>query len=248
MSLPDPTLAIRAFEVVTELRSAADIGELDKIVRPVLAEMGLAHFASARFYQFDGSEAPAFLHGRLPGEWVRRYANRRYSGQSPIARQMLSTNAAYSWSSVLARNRGDNMGLRIWNEARDFGLCDGLYIPLRGADSSYTAVVLAGRRPAFNDPFIRIAAELVGGHYGLEGRRLRTTDEAAPANLTLRQRECLLWVREGKSSSVIADILGISAGTVDEHIRGACNNLGVRTRVQAVIQATRLGLLNVASV
>ncbi len=55
--------------------------------------------------------------------------------------------------------------------------------------------------------------------------------------LTERQRQCLQWVREGKSSTDIADILGISSGVVDEHLAGACRRLGVRTRTQAVIEA-----------
>jgi len=61
--------------------------------------------------------------------------------------------------------------------------------------------------------------------------------------LTERQRECLLWVREGKSSTDIAVILGLSPRTVDEHIAAACERLNVRTRAQAVVEAAAQGLL-----
>lgn len=53
--------------------------------------------------------------------------------------------------------------------------------------------------------------------------------------LTRRQRECLSWVGEGKSSDDIGTILGISRYTVDEHILVACQKLNVRTRMQAVL-------------
>lgn len=61
--------------------------------------------------------------------------------------------------------------------------------------------------------------------------------------LSVRQRECLLWVRHGKSSRDIAKILGLSIVTVDGHIAAACRKLGVRTRVQAVAEACLSGLI-----
>ncbi len=58
-----------------------------------------------------------------------------------------------------------------------------------------------------------------------------------------RQRECLYWASQGKSSVDIGRMLSLSSRTVDEHIRGACRTLGVRTRVQAVARALTLGLI-----
>jgi DNA-binding CsgD family transcriptional regulator len=61
--------------------------------------------------------------------------------------------------------------------------------------------------------------------------------------LTERQLECLKLVRDGNSSSRIADILGISAYVVNEHIAKACRRLNVRTRMQAVLTASEQNLL-----
>ena len=60
--------------------------------------------------------------------------------------------------------------------------------------------------------------------------------------LTRRQRECLTWVEQGKSSSDIGVILGLSPETVNEHVGEACRRLGVRTRIQAVVAARASGL------
>lgn len=64
-----------------------------------------------------------------------------------------------------------------------------------------------------------------------------------PFGLTARQIECLAWVREGKSAGDIARILGLSRRTVEGHIGRACDAFGVRSRVQAVVEAQNLGLL-----
>jgi LuxR family transcriptional regulator of spore coat protein len=52
--------------------------------------------------------------------------------------------------------------------------------------------------------------------------------------LSDRQRQCLALAARGLSSTRIAERIGISARTVDEHLMMACRVLGVRTRIQAV--------------
>jgi DNA-binding CsgD family transcriptional regulator len=68
--------------------------------------------------------------------------------------------------------------------------------------------------------------------------------EVPKTTLRPRQRECLHWVSQGKSSADIGRMLGLSPRTVDEHVRGACSSLEVRTRVQAVARAIALGLID----
>lgn len=62
-------------------------------------------------------------------------------------------------------------------------------------------------------------------------------------DVTARQLEILSWVEKGKSATDIGDILGISHRTVEHHLEKVCNNLGVRTRFQAVLNVRDLGLI-----
>lgn len=64
-----------------------------------------------------------------------------------------------------------------------------------------------------------------------------------PRIITMREAEMLAWVREGKTNAEIAQILGLSAFTVKNHIRHCMQKLDVGTRGQAVAQAISLGLL-----
>lgn len=66
----------------------------------------------------------------------------------------------------------------------------------------------------------------------------------APRLITDRQLQCLAWVQEGKSASDIGTILGLSGRTVEKHLIKLCGHLGVKTRVQAVVRARELGLIN----
>ncbi len=62
--------------------------------------------------------------------------------------------------------------------------------------------------------------------------------------LSRRQLECLSWAEAGKSARDTGQILGISQRTVEKHLEQACGVLGVRTRIQAVVRARQLGLLD----
>lgn len=77
-----------------------------------------------------------------------------------------------------------------------------------------------------------------------EAAPVRALDPSGELRLTPRQRECLILVEQGRSSTEIGNLLGLSAQTVNEHVTGACRRLGVRTRLQAVVSARAQGALD----
>ena len=63
-------------------------------------------------------------------------------------------------------------------------------------------------------------------------------------HLTDREREVLIWVGRGKTSSEIAIILGLSERTVNFHCDQAMKRLDVSNRAQAVAKAVSEQLLS----
>ena len=62
--------------------------------------------------------------------------------------------------------------------------------------------------------------------------------------LTPRELEVLRQVAEGLPNKSIAQRLGISEHTVKFHLNALMAKLGVQSRTEAVIQATRIGLIS----
>lgn len=69
-------------------------------------------------------------------------------------------------------------------------------------------------------------------------------DTSVPV-LSPREQEVLYWVANGKSNSVIAQILSMSPHTVDTHMRGIYKKLDVRDRTTAAIRALGNGLITI---
>jgi DNA-binding CsgD family transcriptional regulator len=62
--------------------------------------------------------------------------------------------------------------------------------------------------------------------------------------LSTREAEVLTWVARGKTNASIGDILGISAHTVDAHLRRIYLKLGVADRISAALKGLGFGLIS----
>ncbi|MER8855950.1 helix-turn-helix transcriptional regulator [Mesorhizobium australicum] len=72
----------------------------------------------------------------------------------------------------------------------------------------------------------------------MDGIENRTFD------LSLREKECILWVAKGKTSWEIGMILGISLNTVNFHIKNVMRKLDAPSRTVAAIKAVNCGIIH----
>jgi DNA-binding NarL/FixJ family response regulator len=71
------------------------------------------------------------------------------------------------------------------------------------------------------------------------GRPEQSLDEP----LTVRELEVLRMLAGGASTAVAADLLGISTATLRAHVQAILRKLGAHSRLEAVAEAARLGLI-----
>jgi two-component system, NarL family, nitrate/nitrite response regulator NarL len=100
-------------------------------------------------------------------------------------------------------------------------------------DSLVAAVTALDRGLAVIDP--SFAAELVPDN--------QAAVDASVETLTSREMEVLQLVAEGLPNKTIASRLSITDHTVKFHVNAIMGKLGVQSRTEAVVRATRLGLI-----
>ncbi len=61
--------------------------------------------------------------------------------------------------------------------------------------------------------------------------------------LSVRERECLSWVAEGKTTDEVALILGVSANTINAYIAKAIHKVSATNRAMAIATAIRAGMI-----
>jgi DNA-binding NarL/FixJ family response regulator len=91
------------------------------------------------------------------------------------------------------------------------------------------------------------SGERVVGVFGLFNPKHEGRGAPAPRGSTLltpRQLQVLQYLGEGRSTMEIAGEMNLARETVRNHIRAVLRGLGVHSRLEAVIEAQRLGLLD----
>ena len=121
---------------------------------------------------------------------------------------------------------------------------DGVAIPCTGpfARSGFVGV----GTPLFDEPIddalvlkVQVAAQLCFQKYC----ELVDAHEDPP-NLSQRELDVMRWIGEGKSNTVIAEILGITKSSVDSYVKRIFAKLGVSDRTAAAVKAISLGLIS----
>ncbi len=189
-------------------------------------------------------EMPGFLVS-YPEDWVKHYFERQYERIDPSTQHLFVSRGPFTWEELPEIADVTKKQARFMEEARGAGLKAGLSIPLHGPMGSTSAIALASdtdntdaesHKHTLQALAVQFHTVYAGLHSHLEGK-------AAPVRLTPRERECLQWCANGKSSWEIGVILSISEHGASFHLKNAMAKLNVTSRIAAVVKAIRLGLI-----
>jgi DNA-binding CsgD family transcriptional regulator len=237
-------LARKTFDAVAAAQQARGLDELDSILGPAIRDLGFDHFVGFTIFGPGGVFDRRVLFGKENAAWDRHYIEMDYASRDPVVREINSGVTPLFWSDIVRRRPLLPEEQEIYDAAGAFGLGDGFLTPIHGPDRSLSVVLFNGKHVEATAQDVRSAAHLLALSYGSIGARLHATEETRRRSrvaLSDRQVQCLRWVRHGKSSTDIGDLLGLSSRTVDHYIAEACRKLGVRTRTQAVVEASLCG-------
>tara|TARA_A100001391_G_scaffold153410_2_gene111231 strand:+ start:6865 stop:7641 length:777 start_codon:yes stop_codon:yes gene_type:complete len=175
-----------------------------------------------------------------PRIWERHYRSSLHR-VDPLPGFSLSVSGAFFWPDALEGGALHDRGRRYLKIAGKFGLGRGIGVACYGPQGR--SAFLGAAWPHAEKPEISVLQWVnnVGQTSFQRYCHLVRMDETIPA-LSNRELEVLSWMCEGKSNSVIAQILNISRSSVDMYIRRLFNKLEVTDRTAACMRGVSLGL------
>lgn len=177
-------------------------------------------------------------------EWYQRYTSLGYVHLDPVARHCFATTLPFDWSLAPYDRKGDLPAARVMDEARDFGMDEGLCVPVHLEGGMQGVVSLVGRTDWLTEKQ-RLELHMLALYAHGRLRFLNTMQaDGRRRAITPREAEVLKWVAIGKTASEIADITGLSARTVNQHCENAQKRLGTNNRLHTVVEAIRHKLIS----
>ncbi|MBE7734294.1 helix-turn-helix transcriptional regulator [Devosia faecipullorum] len=229
---------------IEDVQRASSAGDILELVYKSIDQYGFRKFIISGLPDPGLDVRPFVLLSGWDAEWYERYTGLDYVHLDPVARHCFATTLPFDWSDAPYDRASDAPARRVMDEARDFGMGEGLCVPVHMEGGMQGVVSLVGET-AHLDEKSRLELHMLALYVHGRLRYLHGSDEqAAPRRaITRREAEILKWVAAGKTAAEIADITGLTARTINQHCENAQRRLGTNNRLQTVVEAIRHKLI-----
>jgi LuxR family quorum sensing-dependent transcriptional regulator len=171
-----------------------------------------------------------------PQEWYQHYNATGHFRHDPCVAHCRRTADPFLWSDVSRKNLEASARL-VMDEATEFGLRQGICVPVHAPFSPPTVVTVSGEIADLVPATRHIVCLLARQALQAVSRLRSGSGESAKPMLSEREREVLRWVADGKTAWEVSRILSLSEHTVLTHQRNAKQKLDAANNVHAVVKA-----------
>ncbi|HVY86378.1 MAG TPA: autoinducer binding domain-containing protein [Caulobacterales bacterium] len=231
-----------ALDFIDKASLAADMSELQALLRRTLDDEGVTHFALLALARSpNGARMPMLLNEPVHVAWAEHYQNEGYYNVDAVVHRVLGAPNGVTWSDVEAQPMS-RAARNLFGECRSALRVDGGFaLPTYDVDGFAGVIAMYYAEEPDSE---RLRAFKLIGHFAMErAKELHglNTDGVGACPLTAQQREILAFSAHGKSDLAIGEAMGLSHKTINHHVERAKSTLGVRTRRQAIAIALQRG-------
>jgi len=240
---PNPAHSSGPFELIGTIRTIFDAMQ---VLRRTCVSFGFRYFSvitlPSAISGDDSTISQMATISSWPPELIAEYDRLDLARNSPILDQLRKqiTPLVFDVDEVNKSRPGSEPN----NAGELFGRFDltmGVYFPVHDSHGLRHAVSFMGDRAPLSVEELSTLS-LFSTMLIEQISEISVADQAAKSVLNDREVEILKWTAEGKTSTEIARITGLSEHTVNHYATIATKKLGCSNRTQAVVYAIRLGL------
>jgi len=231
-------------EFVEEANRTTDLADLSRLLHGVANTFGFDYFALVHHVDLKLATPEVIRLYNYPNAWTGTIIERGYFSDDPMHAACQRSAVGFLWSEVSRIIELNTRQKEILEAAVYAGMGEGFTIPAH-VPGEYNGSCSFGVRYGRDVAVEALPAAQYIGCFAFEAaRRIRLISElnktpgakAIARGLTPRQMDCIVLAAKGKSDVDIAQLLGISAPTVHQHIETAKRRYGVATRMQLVVR------------
>ena len=233
-------------QVLTDIATSPCVTTLWQNVRRAVDEYGADKF-SYHFTPIFGSQVSRETQVMARGfsvEWLDLYESAEFRQTDPIPDAVMRAGHVISWSEALERVEQTEEIRRFVAALREYGITNGFGVPLFGPDNrdAYAAFGFPEDHTPEEEQIVSLTLVARTAHDRV--CQLVAIEEGDVA-LSQREVEVLALIAQGKSNSVIAQLLEISSETVSTYVKRIYAKLGVSDRVGATVKALKVKLVTI---
>jgi LuxR family transcriptional regulator, quorum-sensing system regulator SolR len=231
---------------ILETMECRTVERLSELTTRVIEPLGLDRFVCAAVLPIDTDPLPETRAiGTMPEAWQREYAVMKYWTVDPVMRQVIASQEPVHWAPLM--KEATDAERVVFERARFFGAVDGVTVGVVGVKGLRSVVTFAARtplNPTLGDrALLRHIAIAVHHRWSAIVPSEGELEAARRLDISTREMECLILLREGKTNPQIAEALRITPRTVQFHLGNIAEKLGARGRTDIVARALALGVV-----
>lgn len=235
-------------EYLEHFTLVTDGNRLAELIGRFTLGMGYDYYRFALILPMSMQRPKVVLFNQCPDSWVQAYTVNNMLACDPIIQLARRQTLPIYWNRLDEKARFLQEGsMDVMGLAAEFGLRNGISFPLHGAAGENGILSFITTERASSDLLLESSPILSWmSNYIFEAaiRIVRKSmQEGEREALTDRETECLFWASEGKTSSEIACILGITERTVNYHLNQVTRKTGSMNRYQAIAKGVSSGIL-----
>jgi DNA-binding CsgD family transcriptional regulator len=230
-----------------EVSASTDVEHFERRLVRFVGDMGFGLVSAALVVDAPG-QAPRFaMIGNTPEAFFDSSRSAMDSKRDPVLRRLRNATVPFVYDQALYVAEG---AADLWEEQAAHGYQTGISMALHMPEGRHflLGVDRAEALPQSVDELTRLMADLqlLAVYAQDTAVRLLLTGPSPsvqPVRLTPREREVLVWTREGKSAWAVGQILAMSEHTVNYHLRNVMRKMDVSSKHLAILRAQAMGLL-----
>ncbi len=201
--------------------------------------------------QGSGEIVPICPYFNVPENIISMYLTHKLYKLGPIFEKLKTTGHPIVWEDIWADKEANKKLYRKYPYYKKFVELlyeheyeNGFSIPIFGFSNSFGLFSFSNKdkTATYNAQNLVLLYHICTDLFS-QYIRISNVDQCKDFKITLREKEVLGWVLNGKSNSVIAELIGISEHTVVTYIRRSAKKLGASGKCDAAMTAVLSGSL-----